>query len=239
MPRPRSPRAALIDLDGTLLDTAGELAGAVNAMRQDLGLAVLDVARIASFVGKGAAVLVHRALTDSHDGRADESLHAQGLSAFKRHYERINGTQAQMYPGVLDGLAALRAHGLYLACVTNKPRDFAAPLLQRTGLAQEFEVLVAGGDTPRAKPYPDPFELAAQHLKLSAEQCVVIGDSANDAQAGRAAGMAVLLVPYGYSEGEPVSRAFDAGLCDAIVSDLVAAADWIAGQGAQPNHTPQ
>jgi phosphoglycolate phosphatase len=67
----------------------------------------------------------------------------------------------------------------------------------------------------------------------------VIGDSANDAQAGRAAGMAVLLVPYGYSEGEPVSGAFDAGLCDAIVSDLVAAAGWIADRSAQRNHTPQ
>jgi phosphoglycolate phosphatase len=239
MPRPCSLRAALIDLDGTLLDTAGELAGAVNAMRQDLGLAALDVARIASFVGKGAAVLVHRALTDSHDGLADDAAHAQGLAAFKRHYERINGTQAQMYPGVLDGLASLHAQGLRLACVTNKPRDFAQPLLARTGLARHFELLVAGGDTARAKPHPDPFEHAAQHLNVHVAQCVVIGDSANDAQAGRAAGMAVLLVPYGYSEGEPVSRAFDAGLCDAIVSDLVAAADWIAGQGAQPNHTPQ
>lgn len=232
-------RAALIDLDGTLLDTAGELAEAVNAMRQDVALPPLTVPRIASFVGKGAAVLVHRALTNSHEGQADGASHALGLAAFKQHYARINGTQAQVYPGVLEGLAALRAHSLHLACVTNKPRDFAEPLLQRTGLAQHFEALVAGGDTPRAKPYPDPFQRAAQHLKLSAEQCVVIGDSANDAQAGRAAGMTVLLVPYGYSEGEPVSRAFDAGLCDAIVSDLVAAADWIARRSAQPNHTPQ
>jgi phosphoglycolate phosphatase len=232
-------RAALIDLDGTLLDTAGELADAVNAMRQDMALAPLPVLRIASFVGKGAAVLVHRALTDSHDGQADAAAHALGLAAFKRHYARINGTQAQVYPGVLDGLAALHAQGLRLACVTNKPRDFAQPLLEHTGLAERFEVLVAGGDTARAKPHADPFLLAAGQLDVAAEACVVIGDSANDAQAGRAAGMAVLLVPYGYSEGEPVSRAFDAGLCDAIVSDLVAAAAWVAERGAQPTHTPQ
>ncbi len=239
MPESRPLRAALIDLDGTLLDTAGELAAAVNAMRRDLARPPLPVSRIASFVGKGAAVLVHRALTDSHEGRADETAHEQGLAAFKRHYEHINGTQAQIYPGVLDGLAALRAQGLRLACVTNKPRDFAQPLLARTGLARHFELLVAGGDTPRAKPHPDPFERAAQHLKFGVEQCAVIGDSANDAHAGRAAGMAVLLVPYGYSEGEPVSHAFDAGLCDAIVSDLVAAAAWIARHSAPPTHIPQ
>jgi phosphoglycolate phosphatase len=209
-------RAVLIDLDGTLLDTAADLAAAVNLMLADLGRPAQSEATIASYVGKGAEVLVHRALGGALDARVDPELHDRGLAAFSVHYDRENGRQARAYEGVVPGLARMRAMGLKLACVTNKPQQFADPLLERCGLASSFEFVIGGDALPRKKPDPMPMLHAAQRLGALPGQTIAIGDSINDALAARAAGMTVFAVPYGYNEGHDV-RTLDV---DAIVESL-------------------
>ena len=201
--------AVLIDLDGTLMDTVPDLAHAANAMRQELGLAVLPVERIAAFVGKGADSLVHRALTDDLNGQADASRFAQGRAAFFCHYHQINGRHATVFDGVPQALAQLRAHGLRLACVTNKPREFTLPLLKRVGLAAAFEVVVAGDDVPEKKPHPAQLLEACRQLNVRPAQCVMLGDSVNDALAAQRAGCPCVLVETGYNEGQPISALRD------------------------------
>ena len=220
----RFPAAGvIIDLDGTLLDTAADLAAAVNAMLADLGRPGLPLARVAAYVGKGAEVLVHRSVTDSVDGQAPAPLFEAAIRAFRVHYARENGRQAALYPGVLEGLQKMQAKGLRLSVVTNKPGAFTGPLLERSGLARFFEVVVSGDTLARRKPDPLPMLHVSAHFGLAAGRIVAIGDSVNDALAARAAGMAVMAVPYGYNEGHDV-RALDV---DAIVNSLSEAADLI------------
>ena len=144
--------AVIIDLDGTLLDTATALANAVNLMLTDLGRQALPEATIATFVGKGAEVLVHRALGGHVDARAEPALHERGLNAFYRHYEVQNGLTAKAYEGVHEGLEAMRAAGLKLVCVTNKPPRYADSLPDRCGMAGRSEFVVGGRPCPTQKP---------------------------------------------------------------------------------------
>jgi phosphoglycolate phosphatase len=223
-------RAVLIDLDGTLLDTAPDLAEAVNRMLADLRRAPLPLERVAAFVGKGAEVLVHRALTGSLDGRADAAVFEPALRAFLGHYHDTNGRHALAYPGVHEGLRAMREAGLALACVTNKPQAYAEPLLERTGLAASFAFVQGGDALALRKPHPAPLLHAAARLGVPPALTVAIGDSLNDAQAARAAGMGVFVVPYGYNEGADV-RGLDV---DAIVDSLWQAAGLITLAPAAP-----
>src|SRR5690606_33729853 len=193
--------SVLFDLDGTLLDTIPDLASACNAMRIDFGLPVLPEERIATFVCKGSQDLVQLGLTDLPEPLADPS---QALESFYYHYQLCNGQHSRLYPGVLEGLEDFKNQGLRLAVVTNKPEQFARPLLEQTGLASYFELLVGGDTCPRKKPDPLPFLHACEQMNLSPQQALVIGDSMNDAQAARAAHIPVLLVPYGYNEGKDV-----------------------------------
>jgi len=228
MPAPVSPRrlrarAVIIDLDGTLLDTVADLAAATNLMRVELGLQPLPEQTVASYVGKGAEILVHRALGGGLDARVDGALHARGHAAFMRHYALENGRHARPYAGVRDGLDAMRAKGLRLVCVTNKPQAFADPLLERCRMAADFEFVLGGDALPRKKPDPMPMHHAAYRLGVAVGEVVAIGDSVNDALAARAAGMGVFAVPYGYNEGRDV-RSLDV---DGIVDSLLDAARLI------------
>jgi phosphoglycolate phosphatase len=221
-------QAALLDLDGTLLDSVPDLATAANAMRVELGMTPLREAVIATFVGKGVDRLVERTLAGSqeHD-ELDPALFGRARNSFYRHYHLVNGDKAVIFDGVLDGLKAMRALGLKLAVVTNKPTEFTMPLLQRTGLAGFFAAVVCGDTCARKKPHPQPVLHACSLLGVTPDRAVAIGDSINDAQAGRDAGTRVLVVPYGYNEGVDV-RTLEV---DGIVSTLVEAAQWIARDG--------
>lgn len=213
-------RAVIIDLDGTLLDTVADLAAATNLMRVDLGFEPLPLDTVAAYVGRGAEVLVHRALGGGLDERVDDALHARGHAAFMRHYAVENGRHARLYPGVREGLDAMHAMGLRIACVTNKPQAFAEPLLARCGMADDFVTVLGGDALPRCKPDPLPMRYAAECLGAPVHEVVAIGDSLNDALAARAAGMPVLAVPYGYNEGRDV-RLLDV---DGIVESILDAA---------------
>lgn len=226
-----SLRAVLIDLDGTLMDTAPDLAAAANRMRADFGLPALALERVAAFVGKGADVLVHRALTDDPDGRAGDATFARGRAAFYRHYHATNGTQARLFDGATEALELLRACGLRLACVTNKPREFTLPLLARAQVASCFDAVVAGDDVREKKPHPALLLAACERLGVKPVDAAMIGDSINDALAAAAAGMRVWLVQTGYNEGEDVrtlaARDDVAPMVDAIVPALLDAARLI------------
>jgi len=217
-------RAVLIDLDGTLMDTVPDLAAAANRMRADFGLAALPVERVAAFVGKGADVLVHRALTDRLDGKADDASFARGRAAFYEHYHATNGLDTIVFDGVPQALDLLRSHGCRIGCVTNKPREFTLPLLQRLELANRFDTVVAGDDVREKKPHPELLLTACARLDVAAAAARMIGDSINDALAAQAAGMRVMLVRTGYNEGGSVSDLADLPGVDAIVDSLLDAA---------------
>jgi phosphoglycolate phosphatase len=221
MPTPLAVRAVLIDLDGTLLDTVLDLHAAANAMLRDLGRREVAVESIRSYVGRGIPNLVKRVLAGSMDAADDAAPPPpEALASFKRHYSTENGRNAVLFPGVLDGLEALKILDLPLGVITNKAEAFTLPLLQRTGLFPYFDVIVSGDLLPRPKPDPMPLLWASGRLGVSPVDVLMIGDSVHDFHAGRAAGCHVFLVPYGYNEGRDVRDL----ACDAIVPTLAEAA---------------
>lgn len=217
-------RAAIIDLDGTMLHTAPDFHVAVNRMRADLSLAPLDIETIANFVGKGTENLLRRVLGLDFAADEVELRFAEALASYEEHYIAINGAYSTIYPGVREGLETMQANGLRLACVTNKPIAFAAPLLEKNGLRQFFEVVYGGDSLPRKKPDPYPLLKVCEDFSLRPQQVVAIGDSSNDVQAARAAGCRVLNVPYGYNHGEPIQKVDS----DGIVPTLLDAAHLIS-----------
>lgn len=205
-------RAAIIDLDGTMVHTAPDFLVAVNRMRADLDLEPLDIEAITLFVGKGTENLMRRVLAVDYAPEQVEQHFEAALASYTRHYPDINGEYSTVYPGVREGLEALRAKGLRLACVTNKPHAFAVPLLQKTGLFDYFELVYGGDSFARKKPDPYPLLKVCEDFGLQPEQVVAIGDSSNDAQAARAAGCRVLNVPYGYNHGESIHNVDSDGI---------------------------
>jgi phosphoglycolate phosphatase len=226
--RPRGPRgqplaAAIVDLDGTMVDTLGDFEVALGRALADLGHPPVDRDFIARTVGKGSEHLILRTLEQVG---APASLQDAAWSRYQAHYLAINGRHSEVYPGVVEGLHALRAAGLRLACLTNKPRDFALPLLAAKGLAPFFEQAFGGDDFARKKPDPLPLLETCRALGTTPAQTLMIGDSSNDVQAARAAGCPVVLVSYGYNHGEPVASAGPDGVVDrldALAERLLAA----------------
>lgn len=217
-------RAVLFDLDGTLLDTVPDLHAAVCAMLADLGRPALPEEAVRSYVGRGIANLVKRALAGSLDVAEDDApAPPDALASFRRHYARENGRRTQFFPGVCEGLEAIRAAGLPMAVITNKAEAFTRPLLEMTRLAEFFSVVVSGDNLPRHKPDPMSLVWACGRLGVSPADALFIGDSVNDFLAARAACCRVFLLPYGYNEGRDV-RELD---CDAIVPTIVSAAGLI------------
>jgi phosphoglycolate phosphatase len=220
-------RAVLIDLDGTLMDTVPDLAEAANRMRADFGLPSLSLSRVSRYVGKGADVLVHRSLTDRIDGEVAPERFVPARAAFARHYHAVNGEASSVFEGVPQALMRLRGRGWHLACVTNKPREFTLPLLQKAGLAALLDAIVCGDEVQHRKPHPQIVLQACNLLGVRPGEAVMIGDSLNDVLAARAAGVRVILVESGYNEGESVALLAGEPGVDAIVPGLIDAARWL------------
>lgn len=194
----------MIDLDGTLIHTAPDLAESANRMLRDLGLKTYDEATVASWIGNGVSRLVKRALTGSMDGEPEAALFERAYARFQDHYGKLVADKSRPFPGVVEGLEALRANGFELACITNKAKAFTEPLLKQLGLRDFFSLVLSGDSLPKRKPDPLPLRHACEHFGIAPTQGVLVGDSLNDVQAARAAGMPVACVPYGYNRGRDV-----------------------------------
>jgi phosphoglycolate phosphatase len=224
-------QAAIIDLDGTMLDTVPDFELALNAMRAEFDLAPITQDVIVPMVGKGSEKLIHDVLALDLDAARIDAVFDEAMAAYQRHYLAINGERSTLYAGVIEGLQAMRGMGLRLACVTNKPIAFATPLLAQKGLAPFFELVYGGDSLPKKKPDPLPLLQVCSDFDLPPAQVVAIGDSSNDAEAARAAGCFVLTVPYGYNHGRPV-QTIDS---DGIVNSLVDAAELVRAHNSTQN----
>ncbi len=196
--------AVLFDLDGTLLDTANDIALALQRALADRGMPAPSPQQVRLMIGRGAPLLVERA-AKALDLPLDVAAKAQVLDGFFHHYGQMqerNESAAQAYDGVLPALQQLHAAGVPLGVVTNKQQVFAQALLKMRGMAAWFQVVVGGDTCERRKPDPQPLQFAAAQLNSLPAHTLMVGDSVNDVTAAQAAGMHVACVPYGYNEGQ-------------------------------------
>jgi phosphoglycolate phosphatase len=198
-------KAIAFDLDGTLIDTAPDLARAVNRMLADLGRTEFPEAKISKWIGDGVARLIKRALTDSPEQEPDAGLFERAHARFHAHYLAGVCEHSAPYPDVVEALRHFKARGLPLACITNKLAAFTGPLLAELELEHYFDLVLAGDTLARRKPDPLPLTHMCERLKIDPGEALLVGDSLNDLKAARAAGMPVVLVRYGYNQGVDLS----------------------------------
>jgi phosphoglycolate phosphatase len=214
--------AVFFDLDGTLVDSVPDLTAALNVMLQQLDLPEREEAQVRTWVGNGMDNLIRRALVGEMDGsQADPALFARAKPLYKAAYADHISVYSVLYPGAREGLAELHHAGVPMACVTNKPAEFARPLLEKLGINEFFVTLVGGECTPHPKPAPDALLLCAERLGVSMTEGLMVGDSLNDVGAARNAGCSVVCVPYGYNHGYDIRDAQPDAVIDSI-ADLPA-----------------
>ena len=199
-------KVIIFDLDGTLIDSAPDLAVAVNHMLHTLNRATFSEDIIRFWVGNGAQVLVKCALSGQSeiDENLDLSLFEKALEIFLTFYAQNLTVTTVTYQNVPATLKALKEEGYRLAIVTNKPFDFVAPILEGLELAELFELHLGGDSLSQKKPEPAPLLHACDALGVTVEQCVMIGDSKNDILAANACDMQSVGVTYGYNYGEDI-----------------------------------
>ena len=197
----RDIRAVLFDLDGTVVDSAPDLAGAANEMRRARGLAEVPYARLRAMVGSGARGLVGEAFGVGPD---DESF-IELRDEFLARYESRMTLQTRIFEQVETLLDALDARAVPWGIVTNKAIRYADPLTRALGLHERAAVVIGGDTTPHSKPHPAPLLEAARRMHIDPACCLYVGDDIRDVQAGQAAGMCTVAVTWGYlGVGDPV-----------------------------------
>ena len=209
-------RMVMIDLDGTLINTAPDLADSVNIMLERMGREPWPLDKVSGWIGNGVSRLVKRALTDSMDGEPDSEDYDKGYALFLEAYGENVSAKSRPYDGVVAGLDKLKSAGFRLACVTNKAAAFTLPLLADLKLDDYFELVVSGDALPRKKPDPLPLTYACEHFGITPQQGILIGDSANDVKAAIAAGMPVICVNYGYNQGVDLTTLQTQGVIDSL-----------------------
>ncbi len=226
--RPLQVRAVLFDLDGTLADTASDLAAAVNRLRADRSLAPLGVEVLRPHASDGARGMLGAGLGVTREDPDWERLR----DAFLEYYAAALAVHTRLFAGTEDALAAIEARGLAWGIVTNKAARFTLPLLDRLGIATRAGIVVCGDTTPHTKPHPAPLLHAATGLGIEAASCVYVGDAERDVAAARAAGMAALVARYGYIAAEIAPESWAP---DGLIDSLPAVLDWLPDTGERGN----
>ncbi|RME33575.1 MAG: phosphoglycolate phosphatase [Gammaproteobacteria bacterium] len=211
-----APQAILFDLDGTLVDSVPDLACCIDRMLLELGLSPAGEEKVRQWVGDGAERLVARALTGELEGEPDPELFRRAFDLFSRCYLEQTGN-SRLYPGAREALERLGEAGLRLGCVTNKRTRFTLPLLEALGIDRHFDIVVCGDTLEEKKPHPAPLLHAVRNLESAPPASLMVGDSANDITAARAAGMPVAAVTYGYYRGGHVGEARPDHLLDNLL----------------------
>jgi phosphoglycolate phosphatase len=217
---PSMIRAVLFDLDGTLADTAPDMARTVNLMRTSRGLAPVPLDQVRPYVSSGARGMVCSAFGITADHADFGGLREEFLALYGDNL----CVDSRLFPGMEDLLGSLESRRIAWGVVTNKHERFARPLIDALGLGSRAAVIVGGDTCARAKPFPDPLIFAAQRLQVAAPQALYVGDDQRDVQAARAAGMPVLVAGYGYLGDGPPADTWGA---DAIVESVGAIGRWL------------
>jgi phosphoglycolate phosphatase len=210
--------AVLFDLDGTLLDTAGDIGVALNRTLAESGWEPLPESDVRRMIGQGSPILIERAAAAQGRALGEAAQHAM-LERFFHHYAALQENEefsARPYAGASEALERLHGAGLRTAIVTNKQERFATGLLERLHLKQWIDLVVGGDSCERRKPDPQPLLYACERLAAPPSRTLMVGDSINDVKAARAAQVAVVCVPYGYNEGNDPREL----PCDALIEDL-------------------
>jgi phosphoglycolate phosphatase len=227
--RGRVLEAVLFDLDGTLLDTAADIALALNRTLAEYGFHPATQDEVRNMIGRGAPILIERAA--ARQGRElGQAAHAGMIERFFHHYgalQETNEVDAQPYPGAAEALRRLHEANVRTGVVTNKQERFARGLLARLALIGWVDVVVGGDSCERRKPDPQPLLFACSRLGVTPERALMVGDSINDVEAARGAGIPVVCVPYGYNEGRDPREL----PCDALIDTLADLPRWLLGAG--------
>lgn len=189
----------LFDLDGTLLDTALDLIGALNValLADDLPTASYDSIR--PYISFGAAVMIEKSLNSSASTTMPNSdLQARLLKRMLQHYEQHIAKQTRLFTGMLEVLQTLELKNIKWGIVTNKHKRFTEPLMQALQLSSRSACIISSDSTNHCKPHPEPMFAACKQTQVKPEDCIYIGDSAHDIAAGNSAGMKTLAATYGY-----------------------------------------
>lgn len=208
------------DLDGTLVDTAGEIAEAANLAIEEFGGERQPVAVIEGLIGAGGRELMRRLLRRI-DGAAVDPEAAYARFGF--HYAATAGTTCRLYPGVAEALARLQSGGVRLACLTNKVERHSRSVLRATGIDGCFDLLVGADTLPFRKPDPRVVDHIVAMLGGRHRSMAHVGDSRTDVETARGAGIAAWVVPYGYNGGEPITTCDP----DRMFADLGAVAEHV------------
>lgn len=198
------PLGVAFDLDGTLVDSAPGLADAVDMAFKDFGLPAAGVERLSTWIGNGADVMVERAVRWA-EGDTSPEFCQKVRDRFDHYYADTAASGSRLYPQVKETLVALKAQGMPMGLITNKPTPFVAPLLNSLDIAEYFTVVIGGDDVTQKKPHPAPMFLMLAKLGLRASELVFVGDSRNDIQAAQAAGCRCVGLTYGYNYGESIA----------------------------------
>lgn len=212
----KKPHLIAFDLDGTLVDSALDIALSVNLTLQQLNLSEHAEEKIRHWIGNGVEKLIHRALTDSEDKEAEPAIFTAALRIFKTFYAENMCNRSQVYPGVIEALEYLKSHHIKLSVITNKPAMFTEDLLKTLHLFDYFGLVISGDTLDKKKPDPMPLLHTAKYFGLSSDKCLMVGDSTNDVFAAKAAGFQVLCVDYGYNRGIDIRESNP----DRVVSSL-------------------
>lgn len=197
-------KLVLFDLDGTLIDTAPDLAHSMDLVMRELHLPTQGLKKVRRFIGHGVRRLVEDIVSTELEGKPAKATLDKALGAFNEHYREQLVQKSSLYPGVPECLQTLRSRGVKLACVTNKPKAFTEPLLEHFLIDGHFDLVLSGDSLQKKKPDPFPLVHACQRLAVEVADSIMVGDSSNDILAARNAGMRCMYMSYGYSDTETV-----------------------------------